>query len=1774
MSRKKLFGGSVRDPLPLVKSLLDDTAPVLDRTSNFFSGAVIHPTASWRFDPPGAGIRSTQQLHIDYSKFENHVFFNSAQAKVNMAFDEMINRFPFDGTKKELQIFLDGLGGYERYLANNFPSYVGSLAFDGQQYINVWDRAGSFFPSLAGENKGTAVLDPLKSSFSFDFQIFLPKNATPTNAMPVCQKINDDETVGITIGLLSSGQFFDPYDPSNPGHSSHAPSGSIYLLVSDGLASVSGSMLIEKGKFEHVAINVVRQEDDAKIEMYRNGFLISTSSNRNLGTITTDGGAFFIGRGSKHKADILASEIDFAGQKFVGSLDEFRFFHKERSRDEIVKNSTANISKQSFLKLYYRFNEPTGSYTNNNVILDSSGNSLHSKVETYIDACRGSRGSALPEEDPRMSPVLFPSHPDLIEHNKKLLFSASYYDASNPNLITRLIPSHYLRDAQQFEGLEAEDGGVGDPYGTSAHIPKSGKISQPQLISGLLFVWASFFDEMKLFIESLGSVEYVSLVKSGSIPDQFLIDKAERLGFPLPDMYSNAGLAQFLFGVGTQKDPGIIDKSLNDVQNEVWRRVLSDLNEIMASKGTVHSIEAFLRDVGIEPNGLFRLREYGGSRKIYLGRERVKRKEVTPFLEFTSSYNDFNKVYDTLDGLSTNYPVLRSPFLVASRSEPGNPGLSSFHNLGEYYVGRGYQYRKAESLVSHFRYTSGSGDPSLVFTDITNFSSTNTGAGFGSGLSLGPHVPYGYITGTISPVYGLQYGGLGFSVSGNPVFSTIGDDNSLSFGDNAFTIMLWVQFPSGHPSNDSTERCLFEKQTEYQLTFNAAGNLVFKLMDDAADQNISVVGVTPAHHDLFDGKWHMITCAYLGNESANSLKIYIDDYLLVEGLSETGTYEAMSNGGSAIKIGGHSSLGGVTGNYSDFAVWSAALDSIDVKGVYYSYAREENKKVNGPDLPYGMLTSGSWTYEGWYKFRSHYLEGKPERMPKNQSLVRFMVTGSTAPSSKGGLIGNLVMTSGSNDAGSSLTLFMKPNLEGSVMSMTLTGANYFNGQPWHISVGRSRNDMTGSQKFSSYFLRAGTVSDGKLSYYTSNAFAYEDETDYNERQKQKTSMFTSGSKEFNRDGVFFVIGESKIDNVEVGGKFLHAADAQASTTLTISNGTADCGMSEREFITLTSYDTFRLEEESIRYVIINSASSNLQTGDIIEPGDDYGSSTFSANSPEVLNKSVAIALNLSGGGSTQNDFLVQLKNAINSYHGHNDAVNDSKITVGRVPAAAGGNQTLVLTQTPEGSGGNTLVTSIVTNLTAPNFSGGTGSGSIKSTGNIYVDDGDALHGMTAGQKITIKDTEQNIIDYFISDTSNGDAGTGHVAHLGAVANGATLASGVTASRTVGSSKGIAVGFNLGASLPGGTSQSEFLGLLRAAIIHANGHNGKIMVGDAPSEVHGLQTLEIKQLVGGELGNNEITSNVTNVSVDGFSGGLGVSLSRVTDFKGQLGPVRFYSKEVKESETKQHIMNFRSIGVENPHVNFNFNVKRSGSFERLRLDAHIDQETIKTDGNGKIDLFDFSNNLNHLKVQGLEKTITPFEYFTMDYSIFSPYIDRSVTNTKIRVRSFKDRTNVKQYEYSEFAPVYDVNPYEENLDDNRFSVEVSAVQGINEDIMNILGSMDSIEDAIASPNLAFASSYHDLTSLRETYFKRLTGKVHYKEFFEFFKWFDRSIGKFIDFLLPSKTNFLGTNFIIESHFLERHKMRYNFKDMYLGESDRDGLKGEIKLQLITGSITRI
>jgi hypothetical protein len=290
---------------------------------------------------------------------------------------------------------------------------------------------------------------------------------------------------------------------------------------------------------------------------------------------------------------------------------------------------------------------------------------------------------------------------------------------------------------------------------------------------------------------------------------------------------------------------------------------------------------------------------------------------------------------------------------------------------------------------------------------------------------------------------------------------------------------------------------------------------------------------------------------------------------------------------------------------------------------------------------------------------------------------------------------------------------------------------------------------------------------------------------------------------------------------------------------------------------------------------------------------------------------------------------------------------------------------------------------------------------------------------------------------------------------------------------------------------------------------------------------------------------------------------------VTNFGGQVGRIRFWSKALAVDEWEEHVRNVTSLGVRTPEKNFGFVTSTSGSFEKLRLDASTQQAITSSDSNKRITIFDYSQNKLHLTGSGFEVSSSVLHPRDFYYTEMTTKIDELITNNKIRIRSYLDFDKAKENNAA-IAPLYELNPSEEPADDPRFSVDFSVVDTLDEDIMRIFATLEFLDNAIGNPELIFSSDYPKLAHLRHVYFNRLEGAINHKKLFDFFKWFDTTIGSFIENVMPRKTNFLGTNFVIESHMLERPKMQYYFNEIYLGEIDRRGLKGTITLTQYIGT----
>jgi len=694
MAKKRVFEGQRLFTPNVIRRYTNSSGVLRGQTQDSLSGSQepMSISGSFRYDPPGSPLKSTQQLPTDFTKWENHTFFCSAEANVNIVFDKIINNFPFDGTKKEYNDWVDGLTGWENHVVHRYPLYKGYLTFNSASlangpYIEVVDKAGILFPSLSKNNSGMTVLNPRSNSIFVELDLALPTEA------------NDDQF--IFHHFSDTGVGYGAYVKSTAGCSDATLAATASFSIISGSNHQTVSYVMEKGKFYSLGFGYNRNSRVKRIQIVSGTTVVSQSPRFTFGSLNTLGNSFLIGTGSQLTCD--DGKVLFTpALTFSGSINRFRVWNKARTKKQLdYYNPRTVFADAEGLLMNMRFNEPTGSYTNKNVVLDHSGNSLHSRISNYSLDVRSEKpyNSLQRFDNAVLSPVLFPSFPDVVDLNQGLLMSASQYDANNPNLITKLIPAHYMEMAAQSDysvggnadgtTLEGIKDAANQPEATSA--PGGAKMGQPQIISSLLFMWAREFDELKQMLDHVSNLVHIDYDKEESIADQFLPFLADYYGFKLPNMYRNATHNQLFHGEDVTGDMPV--GSLIEVQNEMWRRVLINLREIFSSKGTTHAIKSLFRAAGIDPNRMFRFIEYGGSPEFRLGSSRQKITEISTMTDFSGSLAG-GGISLQAQGFYSNRSNLISTYLSSSRVEFGWPPLSD----GSTFVDKDYAFFEDGSI--------------------------------------------------------------------------------------------------------------------------------------------------------------------------------------------------------------------------------------------------------------------------------------------------------------------------------------------------------------------------------------------------------------------------------------------------------------------------------------------------------------------------------------------------------------------------------------------------------------------------------------------------------------------------------------------------------------------------------------------------------------------------------------------------------------------------------------------------------------------------------------------------------------------------------------------------------------------------------------------------------------------------------------------------------------------------------------------------------------------
>jgi len=673
MGKKKLLDRSIPSTLfkPKFRNSDDISADQflkpaqnINKNNMLLKDTDIQSSSSYRYGDKKVLV-STQQLRTDFSKFQNHTFFHSAVAKVNEAMDKIVNFYPIDGTKKEFEKYEDNLTGYEKYVLDNFPKNIGYLNFSGTKTgevggtgtsITVLDSEGTMYKELSSKITARAVLDPKTSPFSISFHCKLPAIA------------NDNQVIFQKRGTLANNFTLILSESSSTEKASLVfgiTSGSQYSFVTSS---------IRKGSFTNVSV-VYDPDGDGKTKICVGDTFVSSSMTTFFDNLYYDAADFTIGTGSQVR---LNNVLFDQKETFSGSIDELRYEHKAINIKDIEDTRYETIYSSDDLKLYFKFNEPNGTFRGKKMVLDSSKSGLHSKIHNYIDTHTRVTGSDVPVKNELIerSPILFPDFANVTTLNTTLFASASMYDSVNPNLITKLVPPHYFLEANDEEGFTKVLGNLSDKFTTvTNNFPnkQTSEIPSAALMVKFLLSWAKLFDELKLLIDAVTAIKHTDYEELETTPDVFLEERARQLNLLLPPLFANANFSQLLSGINLTEDYENGVQSLNQIKNLVWRRIISDATHLKTSKGTIDSIKSVFRSAGIEPDNILTFREYGGAKARSLETSREIKLDVLGFINFSGSIGAAVTPLDYQGFPTSQNPKLKSSFLSASRIEVGNP---------------------------------------------------------------------------------------------------------------------------------------------------------------------------------------------------------------------------------------------------------------------------------------------------------------------------------------------------------------------------------------------------------------------------------------------------------------------------------------------------------------------------------------------------------------------------------------------------------------------------------------------------------------------------------------------------------------------------------------------------------------------------------------------------------------------------------------------------------------------------------------------------------------------------------------------------------------------------------------------------------------------------------------------------------------------------------------------------------------------------------------------
>lgn len=190
-------------------------------------------------------------------------------------------------------------------------------------------------------------------------------------------------------------------------------------------------------------------------------------------------------------------------------------------------------------------------------------------------------------------------------------------------------------------------------------------------ITKLLRIYGREFDELRVFIDAIATINKTSYDKKDNVPDVLVKNLAKTFGWDVFDLVTELDITEAFFS--TEREFGGEDLLPAEIDIELWRRILINTNYYWKSKGTRHAIKSMFMLIGI-PEPFIDITEY-----IYTVDGKINPNEVTLSLE------DIPSASFPFD--SEGYPIAPVEtndfyFQISGNTDGGQAYIDLYRDLG------------------------------------------------------------------------------------------------------------------------------------------------------------------------------------------------------------------------------------------------------------------------------------------------------------------------------------------------------------------------------------------------------------------------------------------------------------------------------------------------------------------------------------------------------------------------------------------------------------------------------------------------------------------------------------------------------------------------------------------------------------------------------------------------------------------------------------------------------------------------------------------------------------------------------------------------------------------------------------------------------------------------------------------------------------------------------------------------------------------------------------